>query len=100
MKIIDENNNRATLSVAKLERIVNHQSLEAQGYQAPNSPVDILVHSVRQRRSDVEGTSFKYTLDGIVQAGVIPDDGPNQVRSVKYTQEKGNEEKTIITLEE
>lgn len=91
--------NRTTHRPSKLERHAFYKSLESQGYQRPDTPFDIVVHSVRRRRIDVANTSDKAAIDGLVRGGVFEDDGPNQIASIKYTQEQGQDEKTIITFE-
>jgi hypothetical protein len=95
----NEGKNNTPNSIAKLERLVRYKSLEAQGYNRPDTPVDISVHSVRRRRIDVANTSEKAATDGIVRAGILYDDGPNQVSTIKFSQEKGQEEMTVITIE-
>jgi len=95
----DETNNNTPFSLAKQERLRRYSLLQAQGYQRPDSPVDIIIHSIRRRRIDVFNTSEKAAIDGLVHAGILYDDGPNQVASGKYTQEQGEEEMTIITIE-
>jgi hypothetical protein len=87
-------------TLAKQERSRRFAFLEAQGYQGFDSPVDIVIHSVRRKRIDVLNTDAKATIDGIVKAGILYDDGPNQVASGKFTQENGQEEMTIITIRE
>ena len=87
--------------VAKQERLRRFALLQAQGYQGFDSPVDIVIHSVRRRRIDVLNTDSKAAIDGIVRAGILKDDGPNQVASGKLTQEKckkGEDERTEITI--
>lgn len=96
-----ESKNNTPHSIAKLERLRRYQLLEAQGYQRSDTPVDITIHSVRQRRIDVQNCSGKAAIDGIVHAGILYDDGPNQIASAKFTQEKtSGEEMTIITIED
>lgn len=68
-----------------------------------DSPVSIHVHSRRFRLCDADGISAKAAIDGIIKAGILPDDSPEYVKEVRYTQEKIKKpeyEETIITLEE
>lgn len=83
--------------ITKLERSRRYSLLQAQGYQRCDTPVNITVHSVRRKRIDISNTSAKAEIDGLVRAGIFEDDGPNQIASIKFTQEKGNKEMTIIS---
>ena len=65
-----------------------------------DSPVNIHVHSIGNRLADPDGISAKAAIDGIVKAGVLRDDSAKEVQKVSYSQEKGKEEKTIITITE
>jgi len=88
-------------SIAKLERLGRYTLLQAQGYQRCDTPIDLLIHSIRRKRIDISNTSAKAEIDGLVRAGIFEDDGPNQIASVKFTQEKadkGEPEMTIITV--
>lgn len=65
-------------------------------------PVKIHIRSFRKRLCDADGISAKAAIDGLVHAGVIPDDSPKYVSVVSYSQEKikkGEEEKTEIQIE-
>jgi len=85
--------------LAEQERLRRFAFLQAQGYQGFDTPVNITIHSIRRRRIDVFNTSEKAAMDGIVKAGILVDDGPNQIEKATFTQEKGQEEMTIITIE-
>ena len=61
--------------------------------------VCIHCHSVRKRLVDRDAISIKAALDGIVTAGVLRDDTAKEIKEITYSQEKGNDEKTIITIE-
>ena len=65
-----------------------------------DSPVNISVHSIRRRLADPDGISAKAAIDGIVKAGILADDSHKEVCKVSYSQEKGKEEETIITITE
>lgn len=64
-----------------------------------NQAVHIHIHSIRKRPVDPDGVSAKAAIDGIVEAGVLRDDTPEFVKAVTFSQEKGSEEKTVITLD-
>ena len=86
--------------ITDMELPVGSEQVEAQECPRFTAPVRITVHSIRKRLTDADGASFKAVLDGIVKAGVLQDDSPKYVKEVSYTQEKGKEEQTIITIEE
>ena len=56
------------------------------------------MHSIRKRLTDADGVSAKAAIDGLVLAGILPDDSPKYVKEVTYSQEKGDPEKTIIEI--
>ena len=60
------------------------------------------VMSVRKRLADMDNISAKWFLDEIVNQGILQDDNPEVVESYTVNQrkaQKGEEEKTIITIE-
>lgn len=70
--------------------------------EAFNSPVIITVHSFRYR-GDTDGPIFKWTLDAIVESGLLADDTTEEVSEIKYKTtiiKKTDIEKTVVTLEE
>lgn len=60
--------------------------------------VDIHVHSIRKRLADPDGIAFKYCLDAIVRAGILKNDTAQEIRQVTFSQEKGKQEQTVITI--
>jgi Holliday junction resolvase RusA-like endonuclease len=50
--------------------------------------------------ADIDGLSIKAAIDGIVEAGILADDSPKQVKEIRNSQSKGKIEKTTITIEE
>ena len=63
----------------------------------------IHIHSRRYRLADPDGISGKAAIDGLVDAGILQDDSPEQIESVTYSQEKirkGETEETIIDIQE
>ena len=93
------NKDRDTHSAANVESTVGNAPVAKKKDARPDSRYHIHVHSVRNRLCDPDGISAKAAIDGIVKAGILPDDSARYVKAVSYTQEKGAEEKTIITLE-
>ena len=81
-----------------LEQDPGHALLGAQAAEGLDPRCSIHVHSIRRRLADPDGISAKAAIDGIVHAGLLPDDSPQHVRAVTYSQEKGAEEQTIITI--
>ena len=63
-------------------------------------PVTITITSYRKRLCDADGISGKAAIDGIVAAGLLPDDSPEYVSEVRYRQIKSSVEKTVITIED
>lgn len=70
--------------------------------EAFNTPVIITVHSFRYR-GDTDGPIFKWTLDAIVESGLLADDTTKEVSEIRYKTtiiKKPKIEKTVITLQE
>lgn len=81
-----------------MESSFSHASMGEKEIKRLNTPVVICIHSARKRLCDADGVSAKAAIDGIVHSGLLSDDSPTYVKEVRYTQEKGSEEKTIITI--
>ena len=60
--------------------------------------VCIHIHSRRKRLCDADGISGKAVIDGLVHAGILPNDSPEFVKAVSYSQEKADTEETIIEI--
>lgn len=70
---------------------------------ALDPPVIITVTSYRHAKHDQDGVSAKAAIDGIVQAGILPDDSRDEVEEVRFRSVKvtsKTKEKTIIEIEE
>lgn len=93
------NEDRDTNTAADLEPDNQDASDAALQNGQFNQAVCIAVHSVRKRLADPDGISAKAAIDAIVAAGVLQDDSAKFVKEVRFTQEKGSEEKTIIVIE-
>ena len=98
MKNEKSNQDRTADSIADLEQITRDAALRADCSTKINLPCHINIHSIRKRLADVDGISGKAAIDGIVHAGILADDTAEQVESVSFTQAKGKQEETIITL--
>ena len=75
-------------STSNVERDTWRQSLSEEAYTGFVSQVDVRVHQARHRLCDPDGASVKAVLDAIVAAGLLRDDGPEEVREVRFTQER------------
>ena len=53
-----------------------------------NPPYRVHFHSIRHRLADSDGISGKAALDGLVKAGIFPDDSAKHIKEVTYSQEK------------
>jgi len=65
-----------------------------------DSQVRISFYHTRKRLADIDGLSGKAAIDGLVAAGVLADDTPQQVAEVRHYQTKGSPEETRIVIEE
>lgn len=93
-----ENHDRTRLSFTDLESYPGDASLGEKAFERFTPPVRIHVHSVRKRLTDADGISAKAIIDGLCHAGILWDDSPVFVEAVTFSQEKGKEEKTYITI--
>lgn len=94
----NETRNRNPRAATYLEPTAFDGPLEAEEGPRFTSPVDIHVHSIRRRLADPDGISAKAVIDSLVRERILEDDSPKYVRQVTYSQEKGVEDKTIITI--
>jgi hypothetical protein len=60
--------------------------------------VRILVTSYLRKLRDADGTSSKYIVDGLVDAGILPGDGPDVVVEVSHRQVKADQDRTTIEI--
>lgn len=93
------NEDNTPVSAANLEQNSSDAPLATKEAQGQDPRVSIHVHSIRKRLTDADGISAKAAIDGLVLAGLLPDDSPKYVKQVTYSQEKGDPEETIITIE-
>lgn len=92
--------NTAASSIAAMEQIAVDESV-SEGKHTPLHPrVRIHIHSKRSRLSDADGVSAKAAIDSLVHCGLLHDDGPEEVAEVSYSQEKSQEEETIMYIYE
>lgn len=88
----------SSVSLANLESNFRDEALEQEEVASLHPPVRIHIHSKRKRFVDADGVSAKAAIDGLVHAGILPDDSANYVQEVSYSQEKADEEETIIEI--
>lgn len=93
-----KNNHRPALSPAYLESGVGDAPLAEEKVKGCAPRACLHIHSYRKRLADPDGVSAKAVIDGIVKAGILPDDSAQFIEQVSYSQEKAAEEKTVITI--
>ena len=92
------NEDSAALSAPYMEHDFR-EKLAAKTQDEPHdSRFSIHVHSRRKRPTDADGVSAKAAIDGIVNAGILKDDSPKEVKKVSYSQEKSSFDETIIEI--
>ena len=88
-------------AAADLEPDTGDGSGRAYGHEAAYPRVRLTVRSYRARLCDPDGISVKAAIDGLVEAGVIPDDSAAVVAGLTVEQVKcpRAEERTVIVVE-
>jgi Holliday junction resolvase RusA-like endonuclease len=94
-----ENNNPSSLPAPNVEQNTSHEPMGKKKTAPLDSPVNIRVISTRSRPHDTDGVSVKAVLDGIVRAGILPDDSSKQIKSITFESKQGKKENTIISIE-
>ena len=100
-KIYAKANARPTVSLDNVEPPACDASLGAEKIPELDTPCRISVHSYRHRLADSDGISAKAAIDGLVHAGILPDDSALYVEEVCFYQEKiskDEEEHTEIEI--
>lgn len=91
--------NNPTVPATNVEPNTSNGSLEAEKAKGLDTRINITVTSYRYAKHDPDGISAKAVLDGIVRAGLLPDDSTKEIKSVKFESviiKKTEDEKTII----
>ena len=96
----NENPNRTAVPAPYLEPHPGHAPLGAQETPRLDTRLSIRVISYRKRRHDPDGISAKAAIDGLVRAGVLPNDSTDHIKSVTFESIQGDEEKTIIEIDD
>lgn len=60
--------------------------------------VNILIISGNKHKKDAANYSCKAEIDGLVLAGILPDDNSDYIRRVSFEIQYGEKDKTIIKL--
>jgi len=93
--------NKAAIPTSHMESTTGNEPLAKKKVKGLDSPCRINLHSRRYRLTDADGCSGKAAIDGIVHAGILPDDSAKYVEKVTFTQEKIKKpeiEETIIEI--
>jgi len=96
-----KNGNTVAVRLANLESTFGNKSLGAQKVKGLDTPCHVHVHNRRYRLTDPGGISYKAAIDGIVYAGLLPDDSLKEISEITESQEKIKApeiEETIITI--
>ena len=99
--VTNRTKNKTTIPAANVEPGTGNESMAKSKIKDMDSPCRINFHSRRYRLTDADGCSGKAALDGLVHAGLLPDDSAQYVEKVSHTQEKIKKpalEETIITI--
>lgn len=83
-----------------MEQVAGDEQIPADESAAFTSRVHITFHHIRKRLADPDGLSGKAAIDGIVEAGILPDDSAKFVEEVRHQQIKGSKEETVIVIQE
>ena len=85
-----------------MERTTSNESLAKKKGKGRNTPINrkcrVHIHHKRNRLADPDGISVKATIDGLVLAGILPDDNATIINQVSQSQEKSKQEETIIDI--
>ena len=95
---MNEDNNRATLPATNMEQNISDESMGKEKTKGLDSRVIITVTSYRKLNHDPDGISAKAVIDGIVRAGLLPDDSAQEVKKVIFESVISKEEKTVIEI--
>ncbi len=97
----NKKNNNIAVPSTNLEPDINHVKVAEKEINQMAKKVSINIMHHRHRLADPGGISYKATIDGIVDAGLLPDDSANEIEEIRERQKKisaGKPEITIITI--
>ena len=93
----------STIPPTNLEQTLGNEPLGAKKVERLDSSGRFCLHfhSFRHRLVDPDGLSAKYVIDGLVLAGICPDDSAKEIQEITFSQEKiptAQQEQTIIEI--
>lgn len=89
---------RTTFPPPLMEQPAKHPPLAPKAHPRLAGPVRVVITSYLRRLRDADGTSSKYIVDGLVDAGILPGDGPDVVTEVSHRQVKADQDRTTIEI--
>jgi hypothetical protein len=90
-------------ATADVERGAGHVAPPEVRRQALFAAAGLRIRSFRHRLADPDGVCAKWAIDGLIEAGVLPDDSARFVKSLTYEQTKipaSEPERTEIEIQE
>ena len=90
--------NKTPVSAANVESVVGNELLGKKKTPRLDTPCSLHIHSRRHRLADPDGISCKAAIDGLVLAGVLPDDSAKYVKEITQSQEKISTKEVEETL--
>ncbi len=94
-----ETDNRISGTGANLERNTINALKAANAIKKIEPPVILSITHYRKRLADPDGLCSKWVIDGIVKAGILPDDNASIIKEIRQKQVKSSKERTIIEIE-
>lgn len=97
--LFNEPDNHNPAADAELESDLGDAAFRADEAPRFAAPCRVHFHHVRKRLADLDNLCVKAVIDGLVQAGVFPNDTPQFIAEITHSQSQGDQEKTIVTIE-
>jgi len=79
-----------------VEQPLERPPLAAQAHPRLAGPLRVVVTSYLRRLRDADGTSSKYIIDALVDAGLLQGDGPEVIVEVVHKQVKSQTDYTVV----
>lgn len=89
---------RAAVSVADLEPDTSDAASPEDARKEVDQKFRIHFHSRRRRAIDPDGLYSKAAIDGLREGSILIDDNADVVSAVSYSQERAEEEETVIEV--
>lgn len=89
---------KTTVPNADMEQTFGNEPLAAKKTPRLDTRCSLHIHSRRHRLADPDGISCKAAIDGLVLAGVLPDDSAKYVKEITQSQEKISTKEVEETL--